>query len=236
LPRIRKEHPQLPLLVTGDDLYAHVPFVKLCGECRMRYILVAKPSSHKELWEWVEDLEKLGETEWVEWTEGPVAKRRYFRGRIARDVPLRADDAARVNFLEVWETNSAGKQVYHNSWVTDLDVPAEQFAEVMWCGRAKWKIENEQFNVQKNGGYHLEHNYGHGVEYLSGVLYYLNVVAFLWHIVLQLGDELWQECWRQVQRRDELWQGLKWQLRFQVWGSWSEMLRAWRQEVGEGSP
>jgi hypothetical protein len=236
LPRIRKEHPQLPLLVTGDDLYAHVPFVKLCGECRMRYILVAKPSSHKELWEWVEDLEKLGETEWVEWSEGPLAKRRYFRGRIARDVPLRADDAARVNFLEVWETNSVGKQVYHNSWVTDLDVPAEQLAEVMWCGRAKWKIENEQFNVQKNGGYHLEHNYGHGEMNLSGVLYYLNVAAFLWHVVLQLGDELWQECWHQVQRRDELWQGLKWQLRFQVWDSWSEMLRAWSQEVGEGSP
>ncbi|MEJ7711722.1 MAG: hypothetical protein WKF84_18115 [Pyrinomonadaceae bacterium] len=23
-------------------------------------------------------------------------------------------------------------------------------------GRAKWKVENEQFNVQKNGGHHLD--------------------------------------------------------------------------------
>jgi hypothetical protein len=86
------------------------------------------------------------------------------------------------------------------------------------------------------GAYHLEHNYGHGEKPLSGVLYYLNVVAFVWQVVLQLGDELWQECWRQAQRRDELWQGLKWQLRFQVWGRWSEMLRARSQEVAEGSP
>ena len=236
LPRVRREHPQLKLLVVGDDLYSHVPFTETCEECRMHYILVAKPSSHKELWEWVEDLERLGENEWVEWTEGPLAKRRYFRGRIARGVPLRADDAVQVNFVEVWEKNEAGKQVYHNSWVTDLEVEAGNVAEIMWCGRARWKIENEQFNVQKNGGYHLEHNYGHGEENLSGVLYYLNVVAYLWHVVLKLGDELWQECWRQVQRRDELWQGLKWQLRFQVWGSWSEMLRAWTKEVGEGTP
>jgi hypothetical protein len=104
LPRIRREHPQLPVLVTGDDLYAPVPFVKLCGECRMSYILVAQPSFHKELWEWVEELEKLGETQWVEWTEGPLAKRRYFRRRIARAVPLRGDDVVRAGEVEDGES------------------------------------------------------------------------------------------------------------------------------------
>jgi hypothetical protein len=44
-----KPHAPLPLLVTGDDLYAHMPFVKFCGECRRSYILAAKPSFHKEL-------------------------------------------------------------------------------------------------------------------------------------------------------------------------------------------
>jgi hypothetical protein len=80
----------------------------------------------------VEELEKMGETPWVEWTEGILAKRRYVRGRLARDVPLRGDDAAGVNFLEAWERNSAGKQVSHNSWVRDLEFEAE----AMWGGRS----------------------------------------------------------------------------------------------------
>ncbi|MFQ5907192.1 MAG: hypothetical protein ACE5JA_11565, partial [bacterium] len=28
-------------------------------------------------------------------------------------------------------------------------------------GRLRWKIENEGFNMRKNGGYNLEHTYSH---------------------------------------------------------------------------
>ena len=35
-------------------------------------------------------------------------------------------------------------------------------AELADCARARWKIENETFNVLKQHGYHLEHNFGHG--------------------------------------------------------------------------
>ena len=33
------------------------------------------------------------------------------------------------------------------------------------------KIENENNNVLKNHGYHLEHNFGHGKAHLSNVLF-----------------------------------------------------------------
>ncbi|MEJ7709027.1 MAG: hypothetical protein WKF84_04030 [Pyrinomonadaceae bacterium] len=59
--RVRGEHPHLRLIVTGDDLYSHVPFVQACEQARLHYVLVAKPDSHQELFEWVEDLEKLSE-------------------------------------------------------------------------------------------------------------------------------------------------------------------------------
>src|SRR5207248_1356801 len=32
--------------------------------------------------------------------------------------------------------------------------------DIIACGRARWKIENESFNVLKNHGYELEHNFG----------------------------------------------------------------------------
>src|SRR5688500_19361718 len=42
-------------------------------------------------------------------------------------------------------------------------------ADLAACGKARWKIENESFNVLKNNGYHLEHNFGHGENNLSAV-------------------------------------------------------------------
>ena len=47
------------------------------------------------------------------------------------------------------------------------------------------KIENENNNVLKTKGYHLEHNFGHGKQYLSAFLLSLNLLAFLFHTVRQ---------------------------------------------------
>ena len=65
-------------------------------------------------------------------------------------------------------------------------------AELAACGRARWKIENESFNVLKTKGYHLEHNFGHGRQHLAAVLATLNLLAFAFHTVCDLADELWR--------------------------------------------
>ena len=62
---------------------------------------------------------------------------------------------------------------------------------IVISGRARWKVENENNNVLKNYGYHLEHNYGHGQRYLSAVLVTLNLLAFLIHTVLDQTHELY---------------------------------------------
>jgi hypothetical protein len=100
----------------------------------------------------------------------------------------------RGTFLEVWSHNRSGKQLSHNAWFTDLEVSADNVAEIVGIGRSRWKIENEQCNVQKNHGYELTHNYGHGQQTLSMVFYLLNVVAFLAHMILDRGDRLYQRC------------------------------------------
>jgi hypothetical protein len=50
-------------------------------------------------------------------------------------------------------------------WVTSLPVSKDNLAEIVACGRTRWKIENESFNVLKNHDYELEHNFGHGQEF-----------------------------------------------------------------------
>ena len=224
IQRLRQEHRQLPLLVAGDDLYAHEPFILALRALRMGFVLVAKPDSHKELYEWVEDLDRLGQCVKGQWEEGPLAKRRYFEYRLASQVPLTQSDKVFVNFFEVWERDKAGKVIYHNAWVTDFAVTAENVAPLAGLGRSRWKIENEQFNVQKNHGYELEHNYGHGERGLSLVFYLLNLLAFLAHQVLDLGDRLYRAC-RANESRRSLWQQFRVYFKKLVCVSWEALLQ-----------
>ncbi len=67
-----------------------------------------------------------------------------------------------VNWLEIQIADANGTVIYRNSFITDLSLRRGNVAELTACGRARWKIENETFNVLKTKGYHLEHNFGHG--------------------------------------------------------------------------
>ena len=222
--RIREEHRQLGICMTGDDLYAHEPFIKKLRELRMGFVLVAKPTSHAELLDWVEDLDRLGECVKGTWEEGPACKRRSFEYRIAQQVPLTQAGEVLVNFVEVWERNKEGKVIYHNSWVTDFEVTRESAARIIGIGRSRWKIENEQFNVHKNHGYELEHNYGHGQQTRSMVFYLLNLLAFLAHKVLEFGDRLSQQC-RAGESRRGLWTLLRSAFYYVAVESWEALLR-----------
>jgi hypothetical protein len=221
--RLREEHRQLKICVAGDDLYAHEPFILELRRLRMGFVLVAKPGSHEELFDWVEDLDRLGECIKDKWEEGPACKRRYFEYRIATNVPIKQDGEVMVNFVEVWEKNKESKVIYHNSWVTDFEVTRENAATIIGIGRSRWKIENEQFNVHKNHGYELEHNYGHGHQTLSMVFYLLNLLAFLAHKVLEFGDRLYQQC-RQGESRRGLWTLLRSAFYYVAVESWEGLL------------
>lgn len=236
LERVRREHRQLSLIVTADDLHAHVPFVELCEALRMKYVVVCKPTSHEERFEWVDELERMGESEWVRWVVGPACQRQSYAARVVRAVPLRADDAVYTTLVEVWQRNRAGEVVYHNSWVTNLAVTSENVAEIVLIGRAKWKIENEQFNVQKNGGYHLEHSFGHGKKNLSAVFYYLNLVAYVSHLMLGLGCQLFRAVQARSGSRASLWNDIKTLVSYFVWESWQALLRHLLDDTVATSP
>lgn len=229
--RLRREHRQMAIIITGDDLYSHEPMVELLRSNRFHYVLVAKPESHKEMFEWVEEIDRMGESHRGHWQEGPACKRRRFEYRIVREVPLSASRRVKVTMVEVWESDSKGKLLYHNSWITDLAVGNENLAEVVSIGRSRWKIENEQFNVQKNRGYELEHNYGHGKENLSQIFYLLNLLAYVTHNILEMGDRLYQRSRGRASLR-ELWGDLRSLMKTVLVESWQQMLKINLDEEG----
>lgn len=231
MPRLRQDHPQMPLIIGGDDLYCHEPFIAQLRDLRLHHVLVCKPTSHPELYEWVEDIERLGAGERGQWHEGPGCRRRFYTYRIARSVPLTASRRLWGTLVEVWEYDRAGQQLYHNAWFTDLEVTADNVAAIVRIGRSRWKIENEHFNVHKNQGYELEHNYGHGQQTLSMVFYLLNLLAFIAHVILERGDHLYQRCLATTSRR-ELWHTLRTAMRMFLVTSWAQFLLIYLDEAG----
>jgi hypothetical protein len=222
--RLRAEHRQLPVCIVGDDLYGHEPFIAELRARRMRFVLVAKPTSHVALFEQLEEREQRGECVRGTWEEGTAHCRCSFEYRSAADVPLTRTGVERVNFLEVWERRPDGTVGYHNSWVTDLALMPETVAPILGIGRSRWKIENEQFNVHKNHGYEVEHNYGHGQQTLSMVFYLLNLLAFLAHKLLEFGDRLYQQC-RAGESRRGLWTLFRSAFYLIELASWEALLR-----------
>jgi hypothetical protein len=85
-----------------------------------------------------------------------------------------------------------------------------------------WKIENETFNVLKNNGYHLEHNFGHGSQTLSAMLVTLNLLAFSMHSACDAVEARWQEAREACGTRNRLFIHL-WNITiyhaFQTWDS-----------------
>ena len=175
----------------GNDLFACQPIAAAMQRAGGNFILTCKPSSHKTIAEYLHGA-ALEEHRQSTVTRG---KRTTTIHRWLSQVPLRGtDDALAVNWFSVEILNAKGKRTYYNSFVTDLEVTAASVAELAACGRARWKIENETFNVLKAGGYNLEHNFGHGKETLASVLVVLNLLAFAFHTAARLAVLAWREA------------------------------------------
>jgi hypothetical protein len=80
---------------------------------------------------------------------------------------------------------------------------------VAQSGRGRWKIENENNNVLKTQGYHLEHTFGHGKRYLAAFLLSLNLLAFLFHPVLEWSDPKYALLRQALARRQTFFQDIQ---------------------------
>ncbi|CAK0773578.1 transposase [Gammaproteobacteria bacterium] len=184
-----KEYAQRNTIILGDDLYCHEPFCQELQGLGLGFILVCKPDSHPTTYEWLEDLQRNGAVRTISRTCWTGKRHEIDTYRYAEAVPLRdADDALMVNWCEITTTTEDGKVLYHNTFATLLTINDRNVAEIVEAGRSRWKIENENNNILKTKGYHFEHNYGHGQEYLSSLLACLIILAFLVHTVLEWMD------------------------------------------------
>ncbi len=216
---------ELDLTLVGDDLYATEAMIRetLAGD--LDYIFTAKEESHRYLYEEVASLEKLGEVHTLQRTRWTGKERQSWRYRWVNGVRLfNRDDSANVNWVELTIEAEDGTRRYHLALISSHLITESNLEQVVRAGRTRWKIENEDFNTLKTKGYHFEHNFGHGKQFLAQTLLSLNLLAFLFHTVLELLDARCALIRRTLPRRDTFFQHLSVLTQYICFEGWQQMM------------
>jgi hypothetical protein len=222
LQKIRAAHPKLKIIIAGDDLYANYPFIDELRINGMSFILVAKPGDHAFLFKSLSILKQQDKIHTLEFNDTKGRRHIY---EWVNGIPLNgARQADNVNYFEYTLING-DKVAFHCSWVTDIPIDQANIEMLVKGGRARWKIENENFNTLKNLGYHAEHNFGHGNKHASFNFFLFALLAFFVHQILELTDPLYQQCRSEFSSRKEYWNQLRCTIRILVFNNFEHLLK-----------
>lgn len=177
--RLRAEYPQLLICLLADGLYANGAFFELCRQYHFKYIVTFKEGSLPSLWRDYQDLLGLC-------PDNRATHRTDDAGQSfawVNDLEHR-DDRGRTHRLAALQCQQrCGDQARFFAWLTNFTVNDQNVAALAnRGGRCRWKIENQGFNIQKNGGFNLEHAYSYSNRQIKN--YYL--LMQIAHLILQL--------------------------------------------------
>lgn len=172
--RLQKLFPQLSICLLLDGLYPVQPVLDRCREYGWEYLITFKEGRAPAAFDEYERLCALG----GESASGQQGERTQ-KFRWLNGLPYAGHP---VNVLECQETDRGGT-AKRFVWMTNLKGEQANYRELSnQGGRQRWRVENEGFNMQKNGGYGLEHAYSEDEDLMKS-FYLLMQIA---HTIYQL--------------------------------------------------
>lgn len=142
--RIKKNYPKLRFIITGDALYASTPMINICKDNNWHYIFNLKKDRLKTIYEEFEDNINY---------ENEVNKKNYF---LSSNITFNGNTLNAFRYVETKE-----KKITIFNYISDLKIDNYNISLIVSLGRKRWKIENEGFNVQKNGTFNISHLCSH---------------------------------------------------------------------------
>ena len=185
--RLKARFPRLRICLLLDGLFADGPSMQICEDNNWKYMIVLKDN----------DLVNIHRSFKVAWAFEMENHKRILIGpqsETAQDYRWvnhieYVDSANRThypNVLECVETKPSGTGKH--IWLTNFNITTRKVDTLgNEGGRLRWKIENEGFNVQKNGGFNLEHPYSQD-ENAGQVFYYLLQIACMIFQLMEKGS------------------------------------------------
>jgi hypothetical protein len=185
--RLNARFPRLPILLSMDGLFAGGPTFDLCRRYGWKFMIVLKDDDLPSVNEEFDALSKLQPENRLVWRTGKQAQvKQVFRwvDDIAYvDSEKKEHPLSAIECLETKPDKEGRKKTTKFKWVTNCNVSDINVTILSNDGgRMRWKIENEGFNVQKKGGYELEHAYTNHPN-SAKIFYFLLQIA---HLLAQL--------------------------------------------------
>jgi hypothetical protein len=187
--RLKRDYPQLLLCLLLDGLYANGTVMDICHQNRWKYITTFKEGSLPALWQEYQSLLPLCPKNRKQHTTADGTHQSFaWVGQLEH-----VDDQKRRHRVNAFqceqrqegksEDGAEGQQVHFFAWLTNWSVSGDSVVALAnRGGRCRWKIENEGFNLQKNGGFNLEHAYSIGEPQIKNFYVLLQIA----HLILQL--------------------------------------------------
>lgn len=174
---LKKDFPQLSICLLLDGLYAAGPVFDVCENHSWKYITTFKEGSMSDVYAEYMNLKPLHKETFNEIEDG----------KTKQNFNWVTDIKYQKHSLKVLECNESkpGKKKTRFVWLTNLEINQYNFQQIAKGGRLRWKTENEGFNMQKNGGYNLEHAYSED-EFAAKNFYLLLQIA---HTINQLMEK-----------------------------------------------
>lgn len=178
--RLKKNYPQLSLCLCFDGLYANGTVMDICRKNRWKYLITFKEGSLPALWQEYQSLLRLcPQNRKINTTDQGVRQTFAWVQQLEH-----VDDQKRrhcVNAFQCQEKQDGQTRFF--AWLTNWSVSGQTVVALgNRGGRCRWKIENEGFNLQKNGGFNLEHAYSTGQLQIKNFYVLLQIA----HLILQL--------------------------------------------------
>jgi hypothetical protein len=155
--RLDRDFPQLRICLGLDALYANGTVLAICEQYHWKYLITFKPGSLPAVWQEYQTLRELCPQNRLvrQPLQGPRQTFAWVADLEYRDEQNRPH---RFHAFECVEPGGATTRCF--AWLTNFTLRTENVAALAnRGGRLRWKIENEGFNLQKNGGFALEHAY-----------------------------------------------------------------------------
>ena len=191
--RLKQDYPQLPLCLCLDGLYANGTALTICRQNQWKYFITFKEGSLPAVWKEYQTLLELCPRNRKEHVRSPGTRQTF--GWV-NGVEYVDDQGRRQQFNALQCLEQHGNQRTLFAWLTNFDIDDQNVSLLAnGGGRCRWKIENEGFNIQKNGGFNLEHAYSTHERQIKNWYILLQIA----HLILQLlerGSLLSQDCKR----------------------------------------
>jgi hypothetical protein len=196
--RLKARFPRLPLCLLLDGLFAGGPTFALCTQYTWKYLVVLQEADLPSVQEEFRALTPLSPENQLHLRQGGAFKLaqafRWVNDISYSDAERREHTVAVLECLETKQAPEAAPETTRYKWITNFTVTAKTVAPLAnEGGRLRWKIENEGFNIQKNGGYGLTHRYSQDAT-ASKIFYLLLQIAHLLAQLIEAGSLLRAAC------------------------------------------